>query len=54
MRLVHIVVKVRVTLQLTVSQSVSRSWLRAPTGTDDKIFVIGKTVLVLSVLGLPP
>jgi hypothetical protein len=33
-------VKVKVTLRLTVSQSVSKSWCRAPSGSHDQIFII--------------
>jgi hypothetical protein len=31
--------KVKVTLRLTVSQSVSKSWCRAPSGAHDQIFI---------------
>jgi hypothetical protein len=32
-------IKVKVTLRLTVSQSVSQTWCRAPYGADDQIFI---------------
>jgi len=35
-------------------QSVSPSWLRARHGTHDKTFAVGKTVLVLCIVGRPP
>jgi hypothetical protein len=35
----YIFVRVRVTLRLTVSQSVSKSWWRAPSMTHDQIFI---------------
>jgi hypothetical protein len=35
----YIKVKVKVTLRLTVSQSVSKSWYRAPSGAHDQIFI---------------
>jgi hypothetical protein len=38
-RLRPLKVKVKVTLRLTVSQSVSKSWYRAPSGTHDQIFI---------------
>jgi hypothetical protein len=40
-------VRVRVTLQLPVSQSVSKSWCRAQSGTFDQIYIFFK-VTVLS------
>jgi hypothetical protein len=33
------VVQVQVTLRLMVSQSVSKSWCRAPSGSHDQIFI---------------
>jgi hypothetical protein len=44
-------VSYRVILQLTVGQSVCLSWLRASSGTHDQIFAVGKTGMVLSVVG---
>jgi hypothetical protein len=39
--------EVKVTLRLTVSQSVSQSWCRAPSGAHDQIFITCVTVTVL-------
>jgi hypothetical protein len=45
-----IFVKVKVTLQLMVSQSVSMSWNRAPSGSHDQIFITYVTVMVWGAL----
>jgi hypothetical protein len=44
---------VRVTLRLTVSQSVSQSWCRDPSGTHDEILVLYKDYYSLCILGAP-
>jgi hypothetical protein len=45
--------KVKVTLRLTVSQSVSKSWCRAPSEAYDQIFITLLTVTVLFFCGAP-
>jgi hypothetical protein len=44
-------VKVKVTLQLMISQSVCLSWCRAPSGDHDQIFLLVWKLTVLSVWG---
>jgi hypothetical protein len=46
-------VKVKVTLRLTVSQSVSKSWRRDPSGAHDHIIYYSLTVTVFFFVGRP-